>query len=64
MMDKSKEALMNDENDTTLKPCPCCGSNAFFDIIYADPPWAYKDKANAGKRGAGHKYTVTGTEAI
>ncbi len=35
-----------------------------FDIIYADPPWAYKDKANSGKRGAGHKYTVTGTDAI
>ena len=39
-------------------------SNVGFDIIYADPPWAYKDKANAGKRGAGHKYTVTGTDAI
>ena len=27
-----------------------------YNIIYADPPWSYKDKANAGKRGAGHKY--------
>lgn len=25
-------------------------------IIYADPPWSYRDKANSGKRGAGHKY--------
>jgi hypothetical protein len=30
-------AAMNDENDTTLKPCPCCGSNAFFDMIEGDP---------------------------
>ena len=27
-----------------------------YNIIYADPPWSYEDKANAGKRGAGHKY--------
>jgi N6-adenosine-specific RNA methylase IME4 len=27
-----------------------------FQIIYADPPWNYRDKANAGKRGASHKY--------
>ena len=27
-----------------------------YKIIYADPPWNYKDKANAGKRGACHKY--------
>jgi N6-adenosine-specific RNA methylase IME4 len=27
-----------------------------YGIIYADPPWAYRDKANAGNRGAGHKY--------
>lgn len=27
-----------------------------YSIIYADPPWSYTDKANAGKRGAGHKY--------
>lgn len=29
-----------------------------FHIIYADPPWTYQDKANAGKRGAGHKYST------
>lgn len=22
-----------------------------YNIIYADPPWAYRDKANAGRRG-------------
>lgn len=28
-----------------------------YGIIYADPPWTYNDKANAGKRGASHKYS-------
>jgi N6-adenosine-specific RNA methylase IME4 len=27
-----------------------------FNLIYADPPWTYRDKANAGQRGAGYKY--------
>lgn len=27
-----------------------------YGIIYADPPWEYKDKAAAGKRGASFKY--------
>jgi N6-adenosine-specific RNA methylase IME4 len=27
-----------------------------FEIIYADPPWKYRDKAAAGKRGADFKY--------
>ena len=27
-----------------------------YDIIYADPPWSYRDKAAAGKRGASFKY--------
>lgn len=29
-----------------------------YSIIYADPPWKYKDTADAGKRGAEHKYPV------
>lgn len=29
-----------------------------YQIIYADPPWSYRDKANSGKRGACHKYEV------
>lgn len=29
-----------------------------YNIIYADPPWSYKDKASAGKRGACYKYDV------
>jgi len=27
-----------------------------YKIIYADPPWSYKDKALSGNRGAGCKY--------
>jgi N6-adenosine-specific RNA methylase IME4 len=27
-----------------------------FEIILADPGWKYRDSANAGKRGAVHKY--------
>lgn len=27
-----------------------------YNIIYADPPWSYRDKARAGKRGAVFKY--------
>ena len=29
-----------------------------YNIIYADPPWSYRDKALAGNRGAGCKYQV------
>lgn len=29
-----------------------------YAIIYADPPWSYRDKALAGKRGAGCKYST------
>lgn len=35
-----------------------------YKIIYADPPWSYKDKANAGKRGSGHKYDIMTVEEI
>lgn len=27
-----------------------------YNVIYADPPWSYTDKANAGRRGAEYKY--------
>ena len=34
-----------------------------YQVIYADPPWCYKDNCNAGKRGASHKYqTMTLSE--
>ena len=35
-----------------------------YNIIYADPPWSYDDEANAGNRGACHKYPVMGNKAI
>src|SRR4051812_29597901 len=27
-------------------------------IIYADPPWVYRDKCHSGERGAGYKYDL------
>lgn len=35
-----------------------------YDVIYADPPWTYKDKASAGKRGASYKYDLMSLEDI
>lgn len=35
-----------------------------YDVIYADPPWSYRDKALAGSRGAGCKYDVMSLEDI
>lgn len=35
-----------------------------YQIIYADPPWSYKDKALAGNRGAVCKYPVMEGGAI
>jgi len=35
-----------------------------FKILYVDPPWSYKDSANAGERGAVHKYDVMDLQAI
>ena len=32
--------------------------NKKYNIIYADPPWSYRDKASAGNRGASFKYDV------
>jgi len=38
--------------------------NDKFQIVYADPAWSYNDKCHSGKRGAGYKYNVTGTDEI
>ena len=35
-----------------------------YQIIYADPPWSYKDKALAGNRGACCKYPVMESKDI
>lgn len=29
-----------------------------YTLIYADPPWQYRDKCDSGNRGAAHKYPV------
>lgn len=39
-------------------------STSKYRLIYADPPWQYRDKASAGKRGAVHKYRVMDLDAI
>ena len=36
--------------------------NKKYQIIYADPPWSYRDKALAGNRGAGCKYLTQSAE--
>ena len=38
--------------------------NKKYKIIYADPPWSYKDKALAGNRGACCKYPVMNIDDI
>lgn len=35
-----------------------------YTLIYSDPPWSYRDKANDGERGAGHKYPVMNVSDI
>lgn len=35
-----------------------------FNLIYADPPWKYRDECNSGNRGACHKYPVMTLEDI
>ena len=35
-----------------------------YRLIYADPPWTYDDKANAGQRGSGYKYSTMSIEEI
>lgn len=35
-----------------------------YKIIYLDPPWSYRDKATAGKRGSGFKYGLMTMEDI
>ncbi len=35
-----------------------------YQLIYADPPWSYRDKCHSGKRGAMYKYPVMALEDI
>lgn len=38
--------------------------NKKYSIIYADPPWKYRNPANSGQRGACHKYNLMTIEQI
>ena len=35
-----------------------------YRVIYADPPWHYRDRAQAGERGASFKYRLTTTAEL
>lgn len=35
-----------------------------YSVIYADPPWTYRDKARAGKRGVEFKYSTMTLDEI
>lgn len=35
-----------------------------YQLIYADPPWQYRDQCHAGARGAGYKYALMTPEQI
>jgi len=47
---------------TTFKDIVKSGKK--YNIIYADPPWSYNDKALAGNRGAGCKYDLMSLEEL
>ncbi|MBF86073.1 MAG: hypothetical protein CL489_16590 [Acidobacteria bacterium] len=48
-------------NDCVYKGLPL---EQKYSIIYADPCWSYRDKMNAGNRGAAFKYNTEGEEWI
>lgn len=35
-----------------------------YKVIYADPPWSYKDKCHSGKRGVDYKYSTMSIDDI
>lgn len=38
--------------------------NGPYGLILADPPWAFRDRCNDGKRGSCHKYPVMSVKAL
>lgn len=38
--------------------------NKKYNLIYADPPWSYRDKCHSGQRGAGYKYQTMNLDDI
>lgn len=51
-------------SDSPLQPYPFADLSPPYSLIYADCPWQFNDSANAGKRGAVHKYPVMSVEDI
>jgi site-specific DNA-methyltransferase (adenine-specific) len=47
-----------DRQTEDFYPTPPYATQKKYNIIYADPPWSYADKASSGKRGASYKYDV------
>ena len=43
---------------------PASEASGGYEIIYADPPWQYRDKQTAGARGAGFKYDTMSLDDI
>ena len=39
-------------------------ANRRYEVIYADPPWSYRDQARAGNRGATFKYPLMNDKDI
>lgn len=35
-----------------------------YRVIYADPPWTYRDRATAGRRGVGYKYPLLSDQGV
>lgn len=51
--------MKRSRNDNTRSAQPGNGevpNVKTYNLIYADPPWEYRDKCHAGERGAGYKY--------
>lgn len=38
--------------------------SGIYKVIYADPPWVYRDKCHSGERGAGYKYDLMTVEQL
>ena len=38
--------------------------NGNYQLIYADPPWQYRDQCHSGQRGAGYKYDLMSLDTL
>jgi len=51
-------------DQTIHDPGPLPRVDDGYQLVYADPPWAYDDKCHAGKRGAAYKYPCMSLNAL